>query len=1337
MRFFWIFLLYSIVSFAQETAWQSISISDGLSQGMIYDLMQDREGFLWIATKDGLNRYDGYNFKVFTHDPYNENSISGNTCTSLLQDSQGRIWIGTEKDGLNLYDPQSGKFYHANIVDNTQKEASNYNILRLLTNNDGSIWVMTDVANKIFKITLPKGYPNQVDFSHLVKSVSPQNFVDKIPIRNEKQSLGIAYAKGLYNHKYPDFFVGHFNTNSSFFKCLTDHKNRLWSIASQQIYCSVLGSKYFIPFPKGEDLSVLNQLEDGALLITNQRYLWLFKPDDLLKIKALTPENAYAVLPPNSPHLNLLIRDKAGNIWGGTRGYGLVKFNPHIKQFRSYLPKYSSGALFQDQQKRVYFHANYFPSYQFYRLNTETNQPESLPAPIDDHKFGHDALLQDHKQQFWVLSNLREQEPRSLVLFDKNWKYIKQYRVPLVGIIPDFSARFLETSDGRIWIGLFDGKLFTFDPSTEKFQTYSYKHLLPKSGVMVQTYALYQDKNTLWIATQIGLIKATNFLTKPTFSLYKNSKTDRKSLSNDFVSGMINDPVSPDKYLWVSTKGGGLEKLNKQTSEFEHFTEAQGLPNKVVYGIVEGDDHNLWMSTNRGIACLNPKTLIFNNFNKSDGLQDNEFNTNSYYKAPDGTLLFGGINGVTLFKASELNQNHSTPITKIINLKINNQPVEVNDESGILDKPIETCSILQLKHDQNLVTLEFGVMDFTNSVKNRFRYRLDGIDNKWVEAGTNRFANYGQLPAGDYTFNVMGSLNGEVWSKPVMLKIRISPPIYRTWWAYLLYVVLFGWIVYRWYQSQLNRVRLQQQLFYTNKETERLAELDTLKTRFFTNISHEFRTPLTLLVGPLEDLKQKYPQESIIQMMQQNLIRLQTLINQLLDLSKLEAGEMKSHAQQGDIALFLRQLFASFESLAQSKNIIFQYDQNRINHIVYFDADKIEKIITNLLSNAFKFTAANGRITATVEYTTHLLKDQTEERMTLTISDNGIGIEAERLPRIFDRFYQVDDSNRRNYEGTGIGLALVKEMVDVLKGHIEVSSVLTQGTTFKVSIPFDLEQASSEAPTELPALSPTLPFSTPIIAPPKPSSNGTEPILLIVEDNPDLRLYVRSIFEGNYQVIEARDGQEGLDKVNEYLPDIIICDLMMPHLDGFGFCQSIKTDLRTNHIPVIMLTAKASLEDRLEGLSLGADDYISKPFNAEELKIRVQNLRQQRQLLQEKYSISTSQFSKDTEPQPIDPFLEKANHIIQQNLSDSNFNVDSFAEQMAITSVQLRRKIKALTNQTITEYVRNYRLLVAATLLQKNEKTVSEVAYQVGFESLPYFSKMFFEKFGKNPSDWK
>lgn len=1337
MRFFWIFLLYSIVSFAQETAWQSISIADGLSQGMIYDLMQDREGFLWIATKDGLNRYDGYNFKVFTHDPYNENSISGNTCTSLLQDSQGRIWIGTEKDGLNLYDPQRGKFYHANIVDNTQKEASNYNILRLLTNNDGSIWIMTDVANKIFKITLPKGYPNQVDFSHLVKSVSPQNFVDKIPIRNEKQSLGMAYAKGLYNHKYPDFFVGHFNTNSSFFKCLSDHKNRLWSIASQQIYCSVLGSKYFIPFPQGEDLSVLNQLEDGTLLITNQRHLWLFKPDDLLKIKALTPENAYAVLPPNSPRLNLLIRDKAGNIWGGTRGYGLVKFNPHIKQFRSYLPKYSSGALFQDQQKRVYFHANYFPSYQFYRLNTETNQPESLPAPIDDHKFGHDALLQDHKQQFWVLSNLREQEPRNLVLFDKNWKYIKQYRVPLVGIIPDFSARLLETSDGRIWIGLFDGKLFTFDPSTEKFQTYSYKHLLPKSGVMVQTYALYQDKNTLWIATQKGLIKATNFLKKPTFSLYKNSKTDRKSLSNDFVSGMINDPVSPDKYLWVSTKGGGLEKFNKQTSEFEHFTEAQGLPNKVVYGIVEGDDQNLWMSTNRGIACLNPKTLIFNNFNKSDGLQDNEFNTNSYYKAPDGTLLFGGINGVTLFKASELNQNHSTPITKIINLKINNQPIEVNDESGILDKPIETCSILQLKHDQNLVTLEFGVMDFTNSVKNRFRYRLDGIDNKWVEAGTNRFANYGQLPVGDYTFNVMGSLNGEVWSKPVMLKIRISPPIYRTWWAYLLYVVLFGWIVYRWYQSQLNRVRLQQQLFYTNKETERLAELDTLKTRFFTNISHEFRTPLTLLVGPLEDLKQKYPQESIIQMMQQNLIRLQTLINQLLDLSKLEAGQMKSHAQQGDIALFLRQLFASFESLAQSKNIIFQYDQNRINHIVYFDADKIEKIITNLLSNAFKFTATNGRITATVEYTTHLLKDQTEERMTLTISDNGIGIEAERLPRIFDRFYQVDDSNRRNYEGTGIGLALVKEMVDVLKGQIEVSSVLTQGTTFKVSIPFALEQASAEATAELPALSPTLPFSTPTIAQPKPSPNGTEPILLIVEDNPDLRLYVRTIFEENYQVIEARDGQEGLNKVNEYLPDIIICDLMMPHLDGFSFCKLVKTDLRTNHIPVIMLTAKASLEDRLEGLSLGADDYISKPFNAEELKVRVQNLRQQRQLLQEKYSISPSQFSKDTEPQPIDPFLEKANHIIQKNLSDSNFNVDSFAEQMAITSVQLRRKIKALTNQTITEYVRNYRLLVAATLLQKNEKTVSEVAYQVGFESLPYFSKMFLEKFGKNPSDWK
>ncbi|WP_428665806.1 ATP-binding protein [Runella sp.] len=534
------------------------------------------------------------------------------------------------------------------------------------------------------------------------------------------------------------------------------------------------------------------------------------------------------------------------------------------------------------------------------------------------------------------------------------------------------------------------------------------------------------------------------------------------------------------------------------------------------------------------------------------------------------------------------------------------------------------------------------------------------------------------------------------------------------------------------------RADSEKQLRFNLEQTTKLQELDTLKTRFFANISHEFRTPLTLLVGPLTDLKKKYPQEGIIPLMQRNLGRLQTLINQLLDLSKLEAGKMEPHIQKGDLSQYLNQLFASFESLAQSKKIIFQHEQGKLPQEAYYDADKLEKIITNLLSNAFKFTPTGGRI--------HVRADYNERRFTLQIKDWGIGIAAERLPLIFDRFYQADTGNRRDYEGTGIGLALVKELVEVLRGHITVESQVGQGTVFTVKIPYDQatwqqhlipDPESKEINREQIAFEITK--EKEVVA---QNLQNELPILLIVEDNSDLRSYISGIFEGIYQVAEAQDGQEGLEKAIEQIPDVVICDLMMPRLDGFGFCKALKTDIRTNHIPVVMLTAKATLEDRLEGFELGADDYLSKPFNTEELQARVRNLVAQRQALRQKYAqplvlnVTESVKAEPKEATIDEQFLQKVNAVIERFVADSQFDVETFAAEVGMTSVQLRRKLKALMGQTVTEYIRNYRLEKAAELLRKKAGTVSEIAYRVGFESLSYFSKVFVEKYGVSPSEY-
>lgn len=538
--------------------------------------------------------------------------------------------------------------------------------------------------------------------------------------------------------------------------------------------------------------------------------------------------------------------------------------------------------------------------------------------------------------------------------------------------------------------------------------------------------------------------------------------------------------------------------------------------------------------------------------------------------------------------------------------------------------------------------------------------------------------------------------------------------------------------------TEQERVQSEKALLTEKLEADKLVELDHLKTKFFTNISHEFRTPLTLLLGPLENFREKYPHENMVPTMQRNAKRLQVLINQLLDLSKLEAGELKVETQLGDMAKFLAYIFSSFESLAQSQNIHFNVTQHPLSFEAFFDADKIEKIITNLLSNAFKFTPINGRVEIKAVFETL----DSKPWLVFEVRDNGIGIDPQRLPRIFDRFYQVDDTAQRNYEGTGIGLALVKELVDILHGKITVSSGVNKGTAFRVELPLPKpaqETGSYVYPQETPIPQNdlwVLPQNNP--APTDLTLVDTQPILLVVEDNPDLRFYLRTMFESHYQIIEANDGQSGLDLAFQFVPDIVVTDLMMPRLDGFELCQRLKSDPRTSHIPVVLLTARASLADRLEGLELGADDYLQKPFSKEELLIRVRNLIQQRALLRQKFSLMVPvvpESQPGTLSQELDnQFILKAKAIVETRMSDSHFNADEFSELMDMSRSNLHRKLKALTDQTTTEFVRTIRLHKAAALLQQTGMTVSEVAYQVGFESLPYFSKTFQEQFGVAPS---
>ncbi|WP_338874732.1 ATP-binding protein [Spirosoma sp. SC4-14] len=1369
-----LYLLFVLIPWcllAQSTdpigkGWQTLTISDGLSQGMIYDLKQDSKGFIWVATKDGLNRYDGRNFSVFTHDPFNPYSLSDNSCSALLIDRQQRLWIGTLSQGLNLYDARTRKFFHIDIRDDNSPDAGNHEVRLLAEDPDGNIWVNTD-QDKLFRITLPAylktGFPDSANFTSQARfssitlvgmaTIASAHHIQFRP--DGTATVGTTYGMCSFNWRQvrdmrPDnrpvkLAVEAWNISDD-----AAQGDYWFSTKRNQLHGWQRGIHKVISLPGEATGALVEFLDASTVAVATQQHLWLMRPEQLFAQDSLTARTMFTAIPPDAMGLTTLMKDQTGSIWFGTFGYGIRVFNPKVNQFRVFLPKISLTYLWQDQAGHI--DVRHFQHYA--RLDQASNGlVPFLTKTNAGNDLHHNYLMQSETGFLWVSGIDYSQKIHQLLKYTSTGQLLKAYKLPAQTAFGTYLNQTVEDQEGQLWLGAINGKLLRFDPETETFAVFSYKHLLPQRGADIEVGALYFDRvGTLWIGTTRGLVRADHVQTRPAFAIYKNNILERQSLSHDVVSSMVDDPNQPNRYLWVGTKGGGLERLDKQSGQFRHFTEAQGLPNKVVYGILTDEFNNLWMSTNRGLALFNPRTFTFRTYSKADGLQDDEFNTGSYFKTASGMLLFGGVNGLTIFRAKDVvGKVMAPPQAHLVSLKINNEPVVVGGADGILPQSIENITHIDLAHDQNLITLEFAVMNFTNPAKNRFRYQLEGIDRTWVEAGTNHFANYAQLPSGQYTLHMMGSPDGLNWSKPVELHLQIHPPFYRTWWAYVLYLgifVLVGWQLYR-FQKQ--RFILQQQVRFEQKEASRLAELDALKTKFFANISHEFRTPLTLILGPVEQMAQEYSHDGRFSILQRNANRLLGLINQLLDLSKLEAEQLRPELERSNIAAFFRTIASSFTSLAEGRQIQFRFLQDDVNYLADFDRDKLEKIVTNLLANAFKFTPSGNEVRLRVHY---LITGQAAT-LQCTIEDTGIGISPENLPHIFERFYQADGKANRAYEGTGIGLALVYELVKVLGGTISVSSNEGVGTTFAVVLPLinvsdptrlinPHKQATAAPtdltpPTEVGCRTGSVTGKTDSVADPvlQPTS---EPILLIIDDNADIRAYVRSIFAADYRVIEAEDGQEGLEKATATLPNLIICDLMMPRLDGFGFCRALKSQDATSHIPVVMLTAKATVEDRIEGFELGADDYLTKPFNQAEIRVRVQNLIRQRQRLYQWFSSNRVDQKAPVAMPPLlaieQRFIDQLTNTILQQLDNSAFGVEELAQAVNLSRSQLHRKLKAIANSSPTDWIREIRLQSAAELLKEGTQTVTQVAYAVGFESLSYFAKVFQERYGVSPSQY-
>lgn len=1324
---------------AQMTRPELLTIDDGLSQGMIYDLLQTRDGFLWIATKDGLNRYDGYNFKVFTHSSDNPYTLSENTTTALFEDSRGLLWIGTENKGLNLLDRRTGRFYHLNLPVRKDLAGLSYDVRRIEETPDGDIWV-AQMDNGIFRIQVP------ADWKHRLPD---QPALDGFVTIQAVPAAATAAKKDDLSEK---FMVLSLAPGGDLLTCTNNGLYRLHPATMQleHIPLSLPPVPHekdpltaALPGPDGEiwvagyDYAVQLQASQtrvfrfpGVSLFTLVRKdrsgnIWLIAEQKVWRLEAgSTPD-------PSRPDFILdqavscIEQDRNGNIWMGTRGYGLRKFNPQKSLFHAGAAGQSINGLWEDAAGRIY--AKTIST--IFRYDPLTQQMESRTAFPDAPNRQMDLAFGPGGDT-WLLCGIKGDNFTSqLRHYPAGESRVESFPFSHT-VYPN--TRLFRDREGYLWVTGSGCQLLRFDPKTGIFKSFNFDALFPENAKAIRAFALVTDgRGDLWIGTQAGLVRGIQNGDNIDFQLFTSKPREINSLSSNAVSCLLPDPADPSNVLWIGTRGSGMDRFDFQKGTFLHYTTDNGLPNNVVYGILPDAEGNLWCSTNRGIVRLNlsapsgslaqPVATVFT---ASEGLQSSEFNTQAFWKAPNGALLFGGVNGVNRFFPNELNLKTLPPSVFIVGLEINHRRVSPAD--NWLPVPMEYLSRLELAHDQNNLSFEFAALDFNDPAKNRYRYQLVGLENDWVDAGVSHFAHYSHLPPGHYVFRVMGGNGNGIWNEtPVEISVVILPPWWRSDWAYLCYLLLIAAGIWWAYRFQINRIRLREQLAFEHRETQRVRALEQMKTDFFANVTHEFRTPLTLMLEPVRQLLQN-PSDPLLvdklKLVDRNSHRLLNLVNQLLDLAKLESGGAGLELRHGDVVSLAEGVYRTFSASAEHKGIRFEWSAEPDIPPFMFDAGKVELILNNLISNALKFTPKGGTVRVTIRKKPGALEIQ--------VSDTGIGIPEDALNKVFDRFYQVEGAHQRSGEGTGIGLALSRELAQLMGGDIRADSQAGQGSTFTFILPVK----TGEKPTE--NLTETSPAETQL-----PARDEAElPLVLIIEDQADLRAFIRLSVGDRWQVAEAANGEEGLRKAQELVPDLVISDLMMPGKDGYQVCEELKAQELTAHIPVILLTAKTALEAKLKGLRSGADDYLNKPFNADELQARMENLVALRRKLLERYEQYSGGFAgqasaaEDLLSPPDQSFIDRFTQTIEEHLNDEKLGVEEFAGKMFVSRVQLHRKLKALTGRSATEFIRDYRLDRAMLLLKNREGGVGEIAMRVGFGNEKYFSTVFKEKFGVSPS---
>jgi signal transduction histidine kinase/ligand-binding sensor domain-containing protein/DNA-binding response OmpR family regulator len=892
--------------------------------------------------------------------------------------------------------------------------------------------------------------------------------------------------------------------------------------------------------------------------------------------------------------------------------------------------------------------------------------------------------------------------------------------------------------DHSLWFGNYNG-ILKYDRQTNKFEKQSLQKYFSRSAAGC---LFFDSKKNLWIGTEYsGLIqlKRDPQTQKWTDTIaYKGDGINPK-LPDERVYSVAED-INGD--IWAGT-ANGLCRINPKTQKIKLYTTADGLSDQYITKVLSDRKGNVWIGHKKGLSKLNTRTNQIRNYSVRGSHQDYEFMDGSGCIEPStGELFFGGIDGFISFSPEEIIDNLNPPKVALTDFEVLNKTVKIGEEINgevVLSEALNLTKTITLGYEDKSFSIEFAALDFSGPSKSRYAYQLEGLDKNWIYTdASRRIATYANLSSGTYTFKVKAANSDGVWSqKPRTLKIIVLPPWWRTWWAYSLYLIVLGAIGFFLYRIFKTKQEYNHRILIESLKAEKAQELDALKSRFFTNVSHEFRTPLTLIIDPLESLLSgKLSNDKAKEyygVMHRNAVRLLVLINQFLDFRKLESGKLTLKVFKGDIVAFLRNVMAAFEFQAEQKNIDYQLETNLTELEFGFDADGVEKILYNLISNAFKFTPEGGRIVLNLSVSV-----ENQGYIILSVTDNGMGIPAEKLDKVFESFYQVEDNNRNDIVGSGVGLSLTKELVMLHKGTITVSSVPYKETCFTVALA-NLTETNSNLKSTQSIVNFQSNNNVEVVAleTEENKSQSDTPIVLIVEDNDEIRNYIRMNLDGDYKVIEAENGLQGLEIALDIIPDLIISDIMMPELNGLDLCRKLKTNEKTSHIPVILLTAQQSEQYQMEGYETGADAYISKPFSSAMLLVRIKNLIESRRKLRELFNKTTGFNPLVLGTNAADKaFLSKATALIEANLSNENFDVEWLASEMFLGRTQLYRKIKALTNQSAQEFITTIRLNKAAEMLLQGKLAVGEIAFMVGYTDPTSFGRVFQKQFGLTPKKY-